>query len=236
MRQLPKQKYTPNRTKDNVYELVCVRCGQFTRHKVLQSLGYDWADDDFFGHEDYEIVECCGCSTITFVQKTEFSEDMIYDNRTGDAVGLEEKVKIYPYRIDGFSKIESTHLLPHKLGVVYQETYNALAAESWTIAAMGVRTIIELLCIDKGITTGKLETKINTLKANGVVSDDTADLLHRVRFLGNEAVHTIDMPSREEMNAAWGLVNNLLGTIYVVPTARYRLRKGNGQPADPTAF
>ncbi len=231
MRQPPKQTYKTDSTKGKIYEIVCIGCGHFTRHEVLRSISERWQTEDLFGFEDYEIVICRGCSLVTFVKRSRFSEDLIFNDLTGETE-LEEKVNIYPPRLEGFSKIEEIHLLPFKIKTVYQETYSALAVESWTLAAMGVRTLIEMLCIDEGISKGKLKTKIDTLKEQGQVSPITADLLHRIRFLGNEAVHTIEMPTREELKAAWILINNLLSSVYIVTNAKYALRKNKLTPPD----
>lgn len=218
MRQLPNEKHYNGRNNNKVYELICVGCGRYTRHKVLESIGIDAHDEDFSVYEDYEIVSCQGCGSVSFVNTSKFSEDMEIDPRTGETF-IRPNVKIYPPRLEGFNKIETT-TFPSKLRKVYDETHSSIGAESWIMSAIGMRTIIELICIDKNITTGNLEQKINKLRSKELVSNSMIDLLHGVRFLGNDAVHTIDIPKRDELNSAWNLLNNLLGSIYVVQTAR----------------
>ena len=219
MRQLPTEKYENGRSNNQTYELICPKCGRYTRHKVCESLGIDAHEVDFSEYDDYEISVCQGCGSVSFVHQSRFSGDMDWDPITGETF-LIPTVNVYPPRLEGFNKIEQTVTFPPKLKQVYSETYTAIATESWIMAAVGMRTIIELICIDKLISGSNLEQKINKLQSQAFVSKDITDLLHGVRFLGNDAVHKIDIPKREELNSAWNLINNLLGSIYVVQTAR----------------
>jgi hypothetical protein len=68
----------------------CNRCQGETNHHVLFDLKEPWeeviAEDEHVRHtiggrEDFEVLKCCGCDTITVRNRSWFSEDTDYDGR-----------------------------------------------------------------------------------------------------------------------------------------------------------
>ena len=94
-----------------------------------------------------------------------------------------------------------------------------------TLAAAGLRAVVEATCIDQGCTTGDLKSKIDGLVTKGVFLKRDADYLHQHRFLGNEAVHELTAPPPDEFEIALQILEHLLTTIYVVRGLDKKLRK-----------
>jgi hypothetical protein len=51
------------------------------------------------------------------------------------------------------------------------------------------RATVEATAKDKGITSGKLQSKIEQLAANGHISEAMKEAAHEIRFAGNDAAH-----------------------------------------------
>jgi len=69
-----------------------------------------------------------------------------------------------------------------------------------------------------------LEGKISGLHDKGVLTKKHADILHNLRFLGNEAVHELDQPSTNELALALDIIHHILDALYEIPEKAETLR------------
>ena len=77
--------------------------------------------------------------------------------------------------------------------------------------------IIECICNDKEVTGRNLEKKISNLKNLGDISKRDVDLLHSLRFLGNDAVHDLSIPDDQDIKVAFNIIEHLIQSIYIMP-------------------
>ncbi|PYO51623.1 MAG: hypothetical protein DMD83_27285, partial [Candidatus Rokuibacteriota bacterium] len=82
---------------------------------------------------------------------------------------------------------------------------------------MGIRAIIEAVCRDRNASGEDLFEKINDLLAQGVLTKDGSDILHRLRVLGNNAAHEIKAHSATELTLAMDVAEHLLQAVYILP-------------------
>jgi hypothetical protein len=83
------------------------------------------------------------------------------------------------------------------------------------LTGIGIRAILETICKDKG-TKGKLVTQIGQLYTKGVLSKNGADLLHKLRILGNASAHDIKPHGTFQLSLALDVLDNLLLNVYVL--------------------
>lgn len=107
--------------------------------------------------------------------------------------------------------------LPLKVRKVYREVITAVNSQLPVLAGIGLRSLIEAACKDKGVRGRNLEQQINGLATQGVLSQVQADVLHTHRFLGNAAAHEITPAQPRELIAALEIAETILRTIYVLP-------------------
>jgi len=116
---------------------------------------------------------------------------------------------------------------PQNIRTIYRETIDALNSGSLILCSGGIRAIVEGVCNDKGITKGtvingagksivskNLNGKIEGLHTAGYLTPENAAILHELRFLGNEALHSLSAPSHEELKIAINIVEQTLDNIY----------------------
>lgn len=223
-----KLKFDTEKGKD--HRLPCNRCSVYTVHKVLSSVSeagdeaipkYRVSIISWWG--DYEIIQCQGCEAISFRQKEGDSENMDYDSAGG--VEPEWRVELFPARTGGRRKLEDQRLLPSKIKKIYTETYLAMCNNMGVLAAIGIRTIVEAVCQERGAKAANLAQRIDKLVDVGVLTSDGAKILHGTRFLGNDAAHEVIVPESDKMSAAMDVAEHLLRSVYILPEKATRLSK-----------
>ena len=198
---------------------VCSQCKSPTQHEVLRSQTETGSTEDVSWYSvEHQIVQCMGCRNICFRKSTRTSEGTDLNGQP------EEYVEILPDPAQRKAAVD-VWMLPDNVRTLYQETLACLNSDAKTLAAAGVRAVVEATCIDQGCTTCNLKSKIDGLVANGTFLRRDADYLHQHRFLGNEAVHELTAPPIEELEIALKILEHLLTTIYILPGLDKKLRK-----------
>ena len=197
----------------------CRTCLRDTKHQILananvggtiQSDGYstDWS----IAHQ---IIRCLGCETFSFRKTSGTEHDFI---QTGENEWeYDGLVEIYPDPREGRQPLPDAGLLPEKIQRIYEETLQALNDAQPVLCGIGTRAIIETVCKDRKAGGGDLYHKINSLVGLGVLTQDGANILHKLRTLGNDAAHEVKPHSLEELKLAFDVVDHLLLGVYILP-------------------
>jgi len=227
-----------NHTKDEKIKVLCSNCNSETNHLALQSVdtsGRELVDtlngiDIWISWSDnYQIVQCNGCETISFRHKRWFSE---YE---GPEYGQDgSQVKLYPSRTKDTLSEKDFHCIPVHLKRIYRETISSFNNELFTLCAAGLRAITEGICSDQNITDGPVEidkkgetkivrksdlrAKIAGLTEKGILPQKSSMVLHEHRFLGNDAVHELAQPSIDELKIALHIIEHTLEELYEIPS------------------
>jgi hypothetical protein len=110
------------------------------------------------------------------------------------------------------------------------------------MCAAGLRAIVEGICVEAGVKDGpvvvnatgggtkivrkkNLEGKISGLNEKGIIAKNYCEILHEHRYMGNEAVHELAMPSREELQLAISIVEHTLDSVFEIPLKASTLQK-----------
>jgi hypothetical protein len=208
-----------NESKGQELKLPCTECATRTHHIVLQSVDVsgeeDLDDDRWYGwYEIYQIVQCQGCKSITFRRAYANSEDHVVDEYDSEPKMLEY---LYPNRVEGRKALRDLHMLPRKVLLIYDETHKALSEGLSVLTGVGLRAIIETVCKDKAATGKDLNRKIDDLVTKGMLTREGADILHKLRVLGNKAAHDVKPHSRDQLALAMDVAEHLLKGAYVFP-------------------
>src|SRR5688572_11351438 len=82
--------------------VLCNECDRPTMHGIVRSAEYqtDFVDRQFSitGWDEYQVIECLGCQTLSFRRRHRDTENLDHDPDTGEAF-LDEQVKLFPNRI-----------------------------------------------------------------------------------------------------------------------------------------
>lgn len=209
-----------NKKQGSKIECACRECNRITKHEIISEATLSGAsghnDHEIYWASEYQIVRCLGCETLAFRYTNSNSEDgyiQVGENEWVDNI----REDIYPSPHEGRRPLADSHLLPAKIERIYDETLAALNSRQEVLCGIGVRAIIETVCKDKSATGGSLYQKIDSLVSQGVLTQDGANILHKLRTLGNNAAHEVKPHTPKELGLAFDVVDHLLLGVYILP-------------------
>lgn len=194
----------------------CPKCYQNTNHTSLfkERRGSD-NDEDFQWHEEYEIIKCNGCDNLQY-RTTYGDESMVAYHHDDEYETHYNDYKYYPKSLKEHKIFKNIYNIPDKIRVVYIETIEAMNNNCYLLSAVGLRAIIEAICIEQDIIGRNLEIKINNLSKNKLITEKDSNRLHTIRFLGNDSVHEMDVPKEDKLKVALNIVENLINNLYLI--------------------
>lgn len=242
---MPVTETSDNKRKGSVVLLLCVECSNYTKHEVVSSCDVvgdvESPEEDYSAHweESYQIVRCRGCENISFRHWEKYSGTET--EPTDD--GITER--LYPQRDIGALRAHLLLNTPIPLRRIYGESISAYNSDCLILCAAGLRALVEGICADQKIKDGQVEKrksdgtvkiirtstldgKIAGLAEKGVLTTDAAMILHTHRYLGNEAVHQLDRPSKQELQLATEIVEHVLEQLYEIPYKATQLKQRFG--------
>jgi hypothetical protein len=198
----------------------CRTCKRETNHQVIAKHNLHEKDEkhgtDYWAA--YQIVTCLGCEAIGYRSVFASSDD--FDFETGQAI---ETINTFPDPSEQRQPVNGDEHFPSETLRVYHETLVAISHNLPILTAVGLRAIVESVCLDLKTGTGNLKDGIDALAAKGHLSTNQADYLHKHRFMGNVAAHEIRPPKPDQLIHALDIAETLLKTIYVLPALAAKL-------------
>lgn len=213
---------------------LCRNCESKTNHSILQnevhkgSLPFEHHPEDIYWWETkYQIIQCLGCDTMAFRTENINSEDIDYE-------GPNLNIELLPeYKLNHI-KPRYYFNTPNVISRVYRETVDAFNSDMLILCSIGIRSLVEGICkahkIEKGTITFKdkngdskskisksLGGKINGLAEEGIISIKSSNALQEHKFIGDTAVHSLEIPSNKALRLSIEILENILESLYAVP-------------------
>jgi hypothetical protein len=205
---------------DPEQSVACTKCSGKTSHRVLAIVNVNGSEGDsnysFDWHTGHELIQCLGCKTISYRTVSSNSEDYFRDEH-GDTI-YETAEKLYPLRINGVKGLgDEAIYLPPKIRQIYDETLTALSVSAPILAAIGLRALVETVCKEKNADGHDLFKKIDSLVDKRVLTPMGANILHKIRTIGNAAAHEVKPHSESQLLLALDIVEHLLKDVFILP-------------------
>jgi hypothetical protein len=183
----------------------CNACKRWTKHSLLFTYTFEQLAGDTTFYKYINIWYCRGC------------EDVLYETIFSNSDELDENGNlilhplIYPYRTIMTIAPKRFLTLPHNLNLLYFEIVSSINHNILILAAIGLRTLLEGICKDKSIPGKNLKELIDNIN---FINDNIKTNLHGFRFMGNDAAHELDCPTREEIALALEVMEDLMNYTY----------------------
>lgn len=202
----------------DIVQCYCNCCKKKTNHEVVK-FWYDpnAGDDDYRCDICYQIVKCRGCDNPEFRWVLIDLENGHYEDPYGEYWEPDISDEIYPKTSIELFPMREMQLLPKKIQELLKEVQNSLLADSRLLTGIGLRMLIEAMCNDLEIKGDVLQDKISNLAEERFISSDACSLLHKIRFLGNDVTHDIEIPSEESLKMALDIIVSVLKLHYIQP-------------------
>ncbi len=166
--------------------------------------------------EEYAIIQCLGCGVPSF---------LLTVKRKGKSKPIQY---VYPTDAEdeyfAFLDYDYKHELPRQIRQLYDEIENAFEADSAVLAGIGLRALVEAVCIDQKIPGRDLLIKIQGLHENGLISMAELPILDKLRLIGNVSAHEVRSLPMDKLELALSIINHVLTSIYVLPKINKQLK------------
>jgi hypothetical protein len=169
--------------------------------------------------EEFSIVECMGCNAISFLQIVKLSKKSkpMHFNYPDDQS---------PAYYDALS-VEHVKFFPKRIRGLYEEVISAFEAASPILSAVGLRALVEGICMEQSIPGSNLLKKIEALHREGFISKSELPILDKLRIIGNDSAHKMKSLPMNKLRLALGIVSHILTSIYILPEINKRLKIDN---------
>ncbi len=214
------------KTKEKTTRTLCNTCGPNINHHILfrnegSSEKFSEKDEiNLIDRDDHLLVKCCGCEKVSFLRR----------NYTLEADGitvlqsLDWNYPEKPYDFYNFLSYDDEYELPSAINSLYNEVKSAFNDDSEILAGLGLRTLVEAICIHQKIVGNNLQDKIQNLHHVGSISKKDASYIDNLRQIGNSSAHEISSLSMDKLQIALEIINQILRTIYVIPKHDKKLK------------
>jgi hypothetical protein len=171
---------------------------------------------------NHMVVQCKGCDHISFLMR-----------HTGDSFTNEKgesEVFDINYPDTKFSAPlnmltdDEIYVLPSVLQDLYDELQIVLKHDANILVGVGLRMLVEAICMEQNITGGNLKVKIEQLHKKGLLAENAIPILDKLRTIGNTSAHEIKAYSIDKLSYAVEIINHVLRNIYILPRINKKLK------------
>lgn len=207
----------------------CNRCGGLTNSWVRAEHTVVGSDGPISWSDTFEILECCGCDTLSVRHKYWFSEWDDFDHDEYGQIIMRPGIKetYYPAPTVRTKPVWSDSISDGILRAVLEELYVALNAGLSVLASIGARTLLDragylLLTSDP---PGGFAGKLSELQKRGYISAQEKTTLEAVADAGNASAHRGYLPTAERLGHIVDIIENFLHRAFVLTSAAEEIRK-----------
>ena len=203
----------------------CNKCLITTSHVIIGEHGRNYSDSegDRWVAVRYEMLLCRGCEDVTF-------RTVSTDSETIDPEGRPvERTVYYPPEI---SRRQPSWLYDlrtnYKQRVLHSlliEVYTALHQDLRTLAAAGVRTIIDNTMTAKVGDQGTFAATLKKFVQKGFIAQTLAEFLEKTIDAGSASAHRAFTPTPEDLNLLLDTAENLIESVFIYPDRMKNLSK-----------
>ena len=210
---------------NNELRIYCNKCAGETRHEILRDYIQDIEGRTIY----WQIVKCAGCDTVSFYEEHKLQKE--------EDVWETTEWVVYPQRLYRTAKLFPN--IPAVLDQLYREALDAFNSASFLLCGGGLRALVEGICADQGVINGpkkdahgavigrgtNLECKIDGLAEKGILTEKQAQILHQHRYLGNAALHELEVPAKDALIYAFNLLEHIMEEIYSIENQALQLQQ-----------
>lgn len=200
----------------------CNRCGHTSIHRVEVEFVGRWDDGEgFFGGEEHRILRCGGCDTIRYTISS-WDNSNHGEDENGETF-FPRTTEIFPAQ--KIKTLDADYLfnVPSKIYRVLSETLDAQSNNNLILATIGLRVLIETICVAASCSSKNLIGKINDLEKSGLITVSERDLFQKVREFGNKGAHSGEAMSADQIASGLDISVHLLGSLFVEPAKKKAL-------------
>ncbi|WP_260293668.1 DUF4145 domain-containing protein [Sedimenticola hydrogenitrophicus] len=195
---------------------LCNSCGpsvNYTVKNVLRRTDSEVFEGQFevsWG-DSYTVLQCNGCDAVKIKHNDWFSEDVEADGRPV------VNTRYYPPTIfrkqpTWFRELDTEWHITKLM----KEVYSALQNDCPSLAAMGVRAILEAIMIDKIGDQGSFTKNLKAFEIEGYISKIQLEILDKALELGHASIHRGFVPNNGQVVFSLDLTETIVHHLYLL--------------------
>lgn len=205
----------------DIKKIHCNTCNYETNHELRSFCDRKYYEVDKFNgqevlgwHEDwqYGFWVCRGCDTAILEEK--YTDVSMKDNNGDDLYSYE----YFPQRSNEPQRKPKRFLhIDENLNSTYKEIIKAYQHGLKIVCAMGVRALLEGICVAEGVDDKKawgLNEKIKKLQSVSNIPSSIIDGLKSLKFIGDDAAHKLISSNNHTISLSIDLLEALLIHLY----------------------
>lgn len=173
----------------------------------------DW----IYGKDLYELLQCAGCERITLRHTAWFCGDC---DDEGSPI---PRVSYYPPPIfrrqpKWLLGMEGLHFIVSPISFVprlFKEVYTALHDDCPSLAAMGIRALLERVMITQVADQGTFAKNLLAFQEQGFISVRQQEVLEATLEVGHASIHRAYDPTPDDLRMTLDITENILESVYV---------------------
>ncbi|HHC7296831.1 DUF4145 domain-containing protein [Vibrio campbellii] len=203
-----------------IKKLHCNCCERATNHELKYTHEYSDHEEDIHNGErvlcwweetSFSLWVCRGCDTPCIEEA--YTNSGMYDHQ-GETI---HDYSYHPKRTYHHKKPQKFVYIDAKLNSLYKEIIQAYNLGLGVPTAVSIRSLLEGICIDQGITDDKFwkfEKKIEALQSESNIPESIIEGLKSIKFIGDDAAHRLSAPDKYVLQLAIDLLEALLTNLY----------------------
>jgi hypothetical protein len=206
----------------------CNSCGNETKHHLVFLHRTHWKEEfsrdvgDFVDGEDvYELLQCAGCDAVTIRHSRYFSENRDDAGRSIPVIHFypPHQFRCPPKWMYGMSLVDDKQItiveIPSFVTRLMKEIYVALYNNCLSLAAMGVRALLEKLMIEQVGDLQSFGKNLREFQNRGFVSTQQKSFLESTLEVGHASIHRDYVPIWDDLTVALDITETVLALVYV---------------------
>jgi uncharacterized protein DUF4145 len=115
--------------------------------------------------------------------------------------------------------------MPGYVSRVLREVYIALQNDCCSIAAMGIRALLERLMIEHVDDQGSFSANLDAFEKAGYVGGRQREIIEATLEVGHASIHRNYNPTRQDVTQVLDIAENIIQSIYVSAEQAKALKK-----------
>lgn len=214
-------------------KIYCNVCSGFTNHNFFGSHNADYEEAENYNGElrfvyyeksIYKFWVCKGCDTAIL---EDYNTNIAMTNEDGENIyesifwpprnNLTPKKKLLTPKI--FIGLRDSPIRPCDIEKSYNETIKAFNYDLSMLCAIGIRALLESICVKQGITDSEafgLEGKLKILKNQEHLPENIVEGLSSLKFIGDKAAHKLITPTKQELQLSIEIIEDIFNRLYEI--------------------
>jgi len=204
----------------------CDRCSGNRNHFIIYAHQEKWnedlGDETFISGEDhYELLKCAGCGDVRLRHTNWFEGRMDEEDQPVPVItyyppALIRRPPVWLSCVDVSHGVD-VHLvwMPEFVSRLLREVYVALQNDCCSIAAMGIRALLERLMIEHVEDQGSFGGNLDAFERAGYVGPRQKAIIEATLEVGHASIHRNYNPTLQDVTHVLDIAENIIQSIYV---------------------